>query len=222
MQFLDDYGYVVHSATYNAFSKGEIKNPYRKSIYGVGYLGYGKYLSKVDGKITDAYNVWHDMIRRCYSETAKEKFPAYYHICMVSKLWHNYQTFAEWFDNNKYNVGGRLHIDKDILFPGNKMYNPETCLLVPQRINMLFVNLPNKHGLPNGIGLTNTKKYTASYNGKHLGTYDTLKEAYKVYAHGKEDAIKQIANEYKDIIPLKLYDALMKYKVVMGADKNVA
>ena len=73
-------------------------------------------------------------------------------------LWHNYQNFAQWFNENRYDVEGRLHIDKDILYPGNKIYCPDTCLLVPQRINMLFLNKPNKRGLPNGI-IKSSDKY---------------------------------------------------------------
>lgn len=151
VQFMDEYGHIVHNAAYTNFKNGQIKNPYDKTTYGVGYLGSGKYMAKADGKVVESYNVWHDMIRRCYSAKSKEKFQAYFHICMVSKLWHNYQNFAEWFNENKYEVDGRLHIDKDILYPGNKIYCPDTCLLVPQRINMLFLNKPNKRGLPNGI-----------------------------------------------------------------------
>lgn len=33
---------------------------------------------------------------------------------------------------NKYECDERLYIDKDILYPGNKVYSPDTCLLVPQ------------------------------------------------------------------------------------------
>ena len=61
------------------------------------------------------------------------------------------QIFSDWSDENKYKCGERLHIYKDILYPGNKIYSPDTCILVPQRINLLFMNKPNKRGLPNGI-----------------------------------------------------------------------
>ena len=63
----------------------------------------------------------------------------------------NFQNFAQWYDNHKYECDGRLHIDKDIKYPGNKLYSPYHCILVPQRINMLFSNKLNKRGLPNGI-----------------------------------------------------------------------
>ncbi len=113
----------------------------------------------------------------------------------------------------------RLHIDKDILFPNSYVYSPETCLLVPQRINMLFLNKPNKRGLPNGIRECKNG-YSAKYNNKELGTYETVEEAFIIYALEKEKTIKRIANEYKDIIPIKVYDALYAYKVQITNDKN--
>lgn len=219
VQFMDEYGHIVHNAAYTNFKNGQIKNPYDKTTYGVGYLGSGKYMAKADGKVVESYNVWHDMIRRCYSEKSKEKFQAYFHICMVSKLWHNYQNFAEWFNENKYEVDGRLHIDKDILYPGNKIYCPDTCLLVPQRINMLFLNKPNKRGLPNGI-VRYSDRYLVKYNGVEYGYRNTLDDAFELYAKVKKDAIIKIANEYKEIIPRKLYEALLKYDVIINADRN--
>lgn len=219
VQFMDEYGHIVHNAAYTNFKNGQIKNPYDKITYGVGYLGSGKYMAKADGKVVESYNVWHDMIRRCYSEKSKEKFQAYFHICMVSKLWHNYQNFAEWFNEYKYEVDGRLHIDKDILYPGNKIYCPDTCLLVPQRINMLFLNKPNKRGLPNGI-VRNSDRYLVKYNGVEYGYRNTLDDAFELYAKVKKDAIIKIANEYKEIIPRKLYEALLKYDVIINADRN--
>lgn len=219
VQFMDEYGHIVHNAAYTNFKNGQIKNPYDKTTYGVGYLGSGKYMAKAGGKVVESYNVWHDMIRRCYSEKSKEKFQAYFHICMVSKLWHNYQNFAEWFNENKYEVDGRLHIDKDILYPGNKIYCPDTCLLVPQRINMLFLNKPNKKGLPNGIAKY-SDRYLVKYNGVEHGYGNTLEDAFELYAKVKKDAIIKIANEYKDIIPKKLYSALLEYNVLIDIDKN--
>ena len=40
------------------------------------------------------------------------------------------------------------------------------------------------------------------------------------YCVAKENAIKDIADEYKNIIPTKLYDALNNYKVDITLDKN--
>lgn len=223
VEFQDEYKFVNEHITYQAFKKGQVRNPYDKSIYGVACFGVGKYRTNDENdKTSEEYHTWGDMIRRCYSEDGKKRYPAYYHICSVCDEWLNYQVFAEWFNENKYPVEGRLHLDKDILFPGNKIYSPKTCLLVPQRINMLFMNLPNNTGLPNGIRLTTNGRYNANYGGKSLGTYDTIEEAYVHYAERKEKVIKEVADEYKDIIPLRVYEALYDYKVDIHHDKNYA
>ena len=219
VQFLDGNYYVFQHTTYPNFKNGCIKNPYDKSVFGIGYVGDGKYQTRVNGVNTIYYNTWHDMIRRCYNEGTKDKFPAYYGICKVCNQWLNMQIFSEWFEENKYECGERLHIDKDILYPGNKIYSPDTCILVPQRINMLFMNKPNKRGLPNGIRKA-YGKYLAKYNNEELGAYTTLEDAYNVYAAKKEENIKQIADEYKELIPEKLYVALYNYKVKIENDKN--
>lgn len=219
IEFLDDFHYVKKHQAYINFKNGSVKNPYDKTIYGVGYIGAGNYMAKENNRMVEAYRTWHDIMRRCYSENSKEKFQAYYHICSVSKEWHNYQNFAEWFDNNKYEVEGRLHIDKDILYPGNKIYCSDTCLLVPQRINMLFMNKPNKRGLPNGI-VKYKNGYLVKYGGNEYGVKNTLNDAFTLYSEKKKEAIVKVANEYKNIIPDKLYKALLLYDVRIDVDKN--
>lgn len=220
VMFMDEHNYIVKHAMYQNFKRGTMKNPYDKSVYGIGYLGVGKYLTKENGRSTQAYSAWHDMIGRCYDGTRSDKYDAYYEICTVCQEWLCFNTFAEWFENNKYECEGRLHLDKDILYSGNKVYSPQTCLLVPQRINMIFTNKGNRRGLPNGITKVE-EGYAARYNLVELGIYDSIEEAYGIYAVAKEEHIKQVADEYKEIIPNNVYDALYKYKVYMQSDKNI-
>ena len=221
VKFLDKHGFIKKKTMYTNFKLGQIKNPYDKTVFKVGYLGIGKYKARANGNgMTEEYNCWRNMLERCYLDKRKDQHTSYFEISEVCKEWHNFQVFAEWWNQNKYEVNERLHIDKDILYPGNKEYSPEKCMLVPQRINMLFVNKPNSYGLPNGIRKTSTDKYTAEYNNKYLGTFNTLEKAYSIYAEEKEKVIKQIADEYKDRIPKKLYEALYNYKCDINNDKN--
>lgn len=224
VEFLDEYHYIKRGCTYSNFRRGTVFNPYDKTAYGVGYLGVGKYKtveSDNPHKSTNVDRAWRNMLRRCYYNKTSKEFSSYCGICEVCELWHCFQDFADWYYANEYKVNERLHIDKDILFQGNKVYSPDTCLLVPQRINMLFVNKPNKRGLPNGINKTKTG-YGVKYSGVDLGIYNTLIEAYEAYSKQKKSTIINVANEYIDIIPNKVYMALINYKPEMEYDKNIA
>ena len=48
---------------------------------------------------------------------------------------------------------------------------------------------------------------------KEIGYFKTIEEAFLAYKTFKEQYIKQVADEYKDKIPKKLYDAMYNYKV---------
>ena len=220
IEFLDDYHFVKKHTTYSNFKNGQIKNPYDRSVYEIGMTGNGKYMAKESGQITKEYSVWKDLIKRCYSPRAEKVYPIYYGKCEVCNEWHNFQTFAKWYDENYYEVDERLHLDKDILYPGNKIYSPHHCMLVPQRINELFTYKRNNTGLPIGIKRTSTGRFECGYNGKSIGTFDTLDKAFSMYKSQKENAIRCVAEEYKGIIPLKLYETLINYKVIIENDIN--
>lgn len=110
---------------------GKVRDRLYPSVYGVGYIGKGEYKAKVNNKNTKSYQVWFDIIRRSYSPKQQEKQPTY-KGCTVSKVWHNFQNFAEWFELN-YIEG--YHIDKDIKAKGQKVYGPDFCSFVTQAEN---------------------------------------------------------------------------------------
>jgi len=204
--------------SYTAFKKGMVKNPYDKSLCGVGYLGEGKYIANINGKHTRTYTIWKGMFDRCYNIKYQLRLPTYIN-CTVCEEWYNFQNFGKWYDENYYEIENHMmSLDKDILIKGNKIYSPETCIFVPQNINTLFI----RHGIHRGkypIGVTiEGKKFYAScknHKGKRtrLGTHNTPEEAFDAYKKYKENIIKQVAEEYKDRIPKKLYDAMLKYEV---------
>lgn len=219
IEFLDEFHYIKKHNTYSNFKSGGVKNPYDRIVHGVGYIGLGNHPTKVDGKTSRTYNIWHEIIARCYGEKEKEKYPAYFGISAVCDEWQCFHTFADWYEENKYECDGRLHIDKDILYRGNKIYAPDKCILVPQRINMLFMNKTNKRGLPNGI-FKYSNGYLAKYGGKKIGVYPTIEEAYYHQTKKKKKEIIRVANEYKNIMPKETYDAILAYEFDINNDKN--
>lgn len=219
VEFLDEHHYTKHTA-YTNFVRGNVKNPYDRDLYGVGYLGVGKWKVKDEtGKWSKVYLCWRHMLERCYHEKSSWQYPAYYGICTVCEEWKCFQTFADWYKEREYDVNERLHLDKDIKYPGNTIYSPENCILVPQKINALFMNKKNKRGLPNGISKCKTG-YCAEYNGKHIGTFMTIEKAYEEQTKKKKEEIVKVANSYKSIIPNEVYDAVISYEFSLSNDKN--
>ena len=179
---------------------------------GIGYHGY----EGVDCR-SESYLRWHDMINRCYNDKFHERNPQY-KGCTVCEEWLNYSNFKVWYDRNKIK-GMSLDLDKDILFKGNKEYSPATVVFVPHEINTLFVNCKKNRGdYPVGVHFDEKEnKYRAgmSFMGERirLGRFDSVESAFVRYKEYKEDFIKDIAEQYKDEIPDKVYQAMMNWVV---------
>lgn len=117
--------------------RGDCKDPYAPSVYGVGYIGEKGEGSTINGKVNRSYSLWRSMLKRCYSS----KYNPSYHDCTVAPEWFNFQTFAQDIKNlegyqNWLNPESRFQIDKDIKIPGNRVYSKDTCKFVPQIDNI--------------------------------------------------------------------------------------
>ena len=213
-------GYNLITQSLN-IRQGTIKDRLAPAVFGVGVLG--DVLTTVDGVRLKEYELWKNMIKRCYSKNFHEKFPTY-SSCSVSENFKYYPYFKEWCNKqagytSQDDKGNAFQLDKDILVKGNKVYSEELCVFVPKEINMLMVKCGRKRG-DNPIGVfyhNHDKKYVAkckvSNKTVHLGYYLTSTEAFIVYKNFKESYIKEVANKWKDQIDPKVYDALMKYQV---------
>lgn len=181
---------------------------------GIGYRGK----SDIDFK-SKSYIAWHDMINRCYND----KFHArqtQYTDCEVCEEWLNYYNFQKWYDENYYTIGDeQMDLDKDILYKGNKLYSPETCCIITHSINTLFLNGKGNRGdLPVGVFYDRYKgKYRAcmAYKGNtvKLGTFNSPIKAFTNYKNYKENTIKNLAEQYKERIPDKVYKAMIGWTI---------
>lgn len=145
---------------YDSFTSGSLKNPYHPTLFAVGYLGDGKYtLSGDKNGRSPEYICWSSMLRRCYSEYTKEKQKTYEN-CTVSEEWHNFQNFAEWYNDNYPKIDGiAFELDKDLLQTNveNKIYSKETCIFLPSNVNKFLTNkkITNTSGYA-GVEYTST------------------------------------------------------------------
>lgn len=223
VEFKDDYVGQVHTG-YTNFSKGLVKNPYSQSVYGVGING-NKYPMCVNKKPIKEYTTWLHMIERSFSKKLKDVSITYKDVtcCHEWLLYENFyewlhkqENFEKWLDNKKWDL------DKDILIKGNKLYSPDTCVLVPHNVNCLFLKCnSSRHKFPIGIEKVNNKFVTSCNNPyknsskEYLGTFDDKEKAFIAYKCYKENLIKQVAqDEYKNgNITSTCYNAMMNYKV---------
>lgn len=121
--------------TSDAIRDGRIKDLFAPSVYGVGFMGDGKFKSSANGAKSKPYSCWHSMMQRCY-DSEFHKTQQSYMGCSVSKVWHNYQVFAEWFELNYPMDGGSYELDKDLKVAGNRVYSPESCMFIPKILNI--------------------------------------------------------------------------------------
>lgn len=192
-----------------------LKNLYIPSVYGIGYIGQGIFKPSLNCKITKVYSVWADMLKRGYNIEYKEKHPTYKDVT-VCEEWHNFQNFAEWFEEN-YIDGFTL--DKDIFCKNCKLYSPETCCFVPQQLNkILTINRIKKGIYPTGVNfnkqnnkfVAKIKKYNKTI---FLGYFNTSEDAFNTYKIVKEVHIKEVADIWKDMLAENVYQAIINYKI---------
>lgn len=212
-----DNGLKLYKRNLYAIMDGRIKNPYHPSVHKVGYIGVGKYPVSLNRKAIPHYEYWIGMLRRCYDLDFQRKHPSYIG-CSVDESWHNYQIFAEWFEQNFYFNGSvKYQLDKDILVKGSKIYSSETCGFVPQEINKLFLKRKTLRGnCPIGVhqkGKVFIAQIMIEGEKINLGRFKTKEEAFQTYKIAKESEIKRLAKKWKPFISKRLYQALINYKV---------
>ena len=213
-------GYEVITQTINIRQR-TIKDRLSPVVFGVGILGDA--LSTINGKRLKEYELWKNMLKRCYDNTYLTKHPTY-KDCSVSDDFKFYPNFKNWCNNqvgfkSLDDKGKPFQLDKDILVKGNKVYSENTCAFVPKEINMLSVKCNRKRGKHN-IGVyyrQQDKKFVAKLKvhskNTYIGCFDTETEAFIVYKQAKECYIKEVANKWKDKIDIRVYEALINYQV---------
>ena len=147
------------------------------------------------------YSKWKSMITRCYSKANHKKHPTY-KGCTVCDKWLTFSNFKAWMMTQDWQG---MHLDKDIINPGNKIYSPESCVFITQDLNNLFCDHRAKKGdYPIGVHL---RKQTGKYQSiisvnstkTHIGLYCTPQSASRAYIKIKISLIIKASENHTDI-----------------------
>lgn len=186
-------------------------------VHGVG-LNDGKKRCVLNGVQVPEYVFWKGMLKRCYCEKYKKKYPTYAG-CSVSDNFKSYSYFYDWCHKQIGFDGDNWQLDKDLLLRGNKLYSEELCVFLPNEINSLIrIRTSKKGDLPMGVSVNPWSGRFFSKmrkNGKmfYIGTYDDPESAFFAYKKAKEDYVQSVVGKYKGVIDDRAYDTLSKFEV---------
>ena len=138
------------------------------------------------------FSRWRNMIKRCYTTSDKS-----YQDVTVCGDWLLFSNYKAWYDS-QIKPEGNFDVDKDLLQGETRVYSPETCIILPRRINS-FLAIPNK-GLPGTYYESSRNKFQAYCNSldgkrKHLGRFSSELDAHRAWQTHKSLQIEALCNE---------------------------
>ena len=115
---------------------------------------------------TRTWRTWCGIIRRTdkrdlkwLTGTGKEQ----YADCTLDPRWFKLSVFKEWIE--QWDDFQNKEVDKDLLIPGNRIYGPDTCLMVRPVVNKWFKTKKSGGGdLPRGVSWNSGWKRGKSSN----------------------------------------------------------
>lgn len=168
------------------------------------------------------YSKWRSMLIRCYSSKEHETNPTY-KGCSVCDEWLTFSNFKNWMEKQDWE--GK-EIDKDILYIGNKIYSPETCVFVDRKVNQFLVERGASRGkLLIGVSQHKEGKFIAQCNdgsgkGGYIGLFNTEIEAHKAWLKRKQEVALKLASEQTDT---RVAKALIdRYENYVAQEKEIA
>ena len=173
----------------------------------MGFLGVGKFKSKVGSKHTKSYLAWRSMLNRVYGKDYHAYGRYLGTVDGVCEDWKDFQNFAQWFENVSSGLDTSIpyEVDKDL--SRGKLYSPETCFLLPHKLNTaLITEVSTKGDCPTGVQRNSSGTFRSQLNRKGLGKpkyhgngFLTAESAHKDYLKAKGDYLLEILKYCKDL-----------------------
>ena len=163
-----------------------------------------------------AYSRWKAIKQRCYNPKNKSYKSYGARGVKLCDEWLDFKGFYKWYKENEYQIEGEyMAIDKDILGDG-MLYSPETCLIIPFRINGLLVHKVDgdMRGLQKRGEMYEVKvRSVLSGKNEYIGTFKSVEQASKAYREAKNVIFQNVLDEYEGLIPEDVMDKLRDFKL---------
>ncbi|WP_273808759.1 MULTISPECIES: hypothetical protein [unclassified Pseudomonas] len=148
------------------------------------------------------YSRWKDMLKRCYCDGYQARNPTY-KGCTVVPEWLCFMQFRKWMSEQDWQ-GKQL--DKDVLFPGNKVYGPDTCVFLEPSVNYFMTEKTSARGQwPIGVCYSRSSKgfiascfNVTSHRKVTLGLFKTPEAAHAAWLEYKLSQARILAAQQTD------------------------
>jgi hypothetical protein len=208
-------GFVDKWGNYSARGRGD-NNPVigkygprpelRSLVYGVGIND----VMIAEFTSSRIWKQWNGIIRRTDNrDPVWLQTKPTYKECTLDPRWFKLSVFKEWVE--QWDDYQNKEVDKDILIPNNKVYGPDTCLMVRPIVNKWF-KYDFSGDLPRGVSWNTAWKMGKSPNpyrsqitpigGKRtaLGYYATIEESSAAFEKARKEQIEFLIKTETDPI----------------------
>ena len=141
------------------------------------------------------YVDWYDIIRRSKSLKLKLRRPTYEKVD-ITEEWKYFSNFIKWVHSQPNKDWQNCQLDKDLLcFSKNKIYSPDTCVYIDERLNQFLKDRSNDRGKyllgvtrqGNGYVAKCSNPFSFSEDGRYLGYFNTELEAHLTWRAKKHE-----------------------------------
>ncbi len=174
-----------------------------------GFINDADYATTSNGVHCPAYIAWRRVIQECRGLAPNCGKPV-----TVSDEWKRFSNFRKWWIES-YVAGYRMNT---ITARGNKIYCEDSCVFIPSWIEQSFFRAKDKRsGASLNVGahkrgvdrFASQLGKTRYSKARHLGTFDTTKEASNAYCDAKIEYAKECKPEM-DAIDVRIYPSAIK------------
>ena len=184
VKFLET-GYI-NNFTMSNINKGEIRDIYLKTIFNSCCLGNAN--ARKDGKPTDEYKIWHNMVTKCFNQNNKKYKNYGAKGVTVCERWKCFEYFLEdiikipryqlWKEEPRNYILYRNPSDH------TNTYCLETCTFEHKSVNNLLMLEKRYANIDKYKGVTkNSSSYYVRVNSDNFGSYDSEIAAANIYNH---------------------------------------